>query len=252
MKKLLFYILVVTLAVSITTHAEMKLKLSSAITGETPQSIVNNDLTSNLKLEIPAKISNLLDMKDFYKGLFLVGLLADVTIPFGEDFKHVAGTGFSGHLFAGYFIAKSFLLALRVGYIKYATQTEEGSEFGYNYKYEDKYSQIPILLGAYYLIATKSGFKPYVGLALGLFLSTYSYTWTYPDPFSGQDFSETGDNTESKFGIVPSLGFYYFVAATTLIQVAVEYNLIFQELGQSSNLSSLSFLAGVAFALGGK
>ena len=247
MKNVFYYLVIVTLGITITSHAEMKLRLSSVVKGDAPQSIFSNNLTSNLKLEVPASVSNLSDMEDFAKGLIMVGLLVDATIPFGDDFKHIAGTGFSGHAFAGYVVARSILLTLRAGYVKFATQTEEGHEFGYDYKYEDKYSQIPILLGAYYLISTSSGFKPYVGIALGLFLATYSYEWNY----SG--ITETGDDTQSKFGVVPSVGFYYFVAATTMIQVAVEYNLIFQELPESSssNLSSVSFLAGIAFALDG-
>ena len=247
MKNVFYYLVIVTLGITITSHAEMKLRLSSVVKGDAPQSIFSNNLTSNLKLEVPASVSNLSDMEDFAKGLIMVGLLVDATIPFGDDFKHIAGTGFSGHAFASYVVARSILLTLRAGYVKFATQTEEGHEFGYDYKYEDKYSQIPILLGAYYLISTNSGFKPYVGVALGLFLATYSYEWNY----SG--ITETGDDTQSKFGVVPSVGFYYFVAATTMIQVAVEYNLIFQELPESSssNLSSVSFLAGIAFALDG-
>lgn len=251
MKNVFYYTALVILSITIAVHAEMKLKLSSAISGETTQTIFHNNLESNLKLEVPATISNPMDMKEFAKGLLMIGLLIDATIPFGEDFKHVAGTGFSGHAFASYILAKTFLLTLRAGYIKFASQTDEGTEFGYNYKNEDKYSQIPILLGAYYLIATKSGFKPYIGLALGLFLATYSYTWSYYDPFFQRDVTQTADNTDTKFGVVPGAGFYYFIAATTLIQVAVEYNLIFQKLedSSSSNLSSLSILAGIAFAL---
>ena len=247
MRNVFYYLVIVILGITITTHAEMKLKLSSAIKGDAPQSIFSNNLNSKLKLEVPASVSNLPDMEDFAKGLIMVGFLIDATIPFGDDFKHIAGTGFSGHAFASYVVARSILLSLRVGYVKFATQTEEGSDFGFSYKYEDKYSQIPILLGAYYLISTKSSFKPYVGLALGLFIATYSYNWDY------FGFTETGDTTESKFGIVPSVGFYYFVAATTMIQVAIEYNLIFQQLEESSssNLSSLSILAGLAFALDG-
>ena len=116
-------------------------------------------------------------------------------------------------------------------------------------RYEDSFSQIPLLLGAYYLIASGGNFKPYIGLALGLFFSTYSYKWSYS--YFGQTFNEEGDQTETKFGIAPTLGFYYFLAATTMLHVAVEYGIIFQELGETSNLSYLSIMAGVAFALSG-
>jgi len=255
MRQLFIVTIALFLSFSFVANAHMSLKLSNRYSQEQTLTLGNHNLESNLKLELPARITTPPPGGEFYKGLFFIGALIDMTLPFGDGFKHVAGTGFSGHAFAGYVIAKSILLGLQVGYVKYADQTEEGTEFGENYKYEDSFSQIPILFGVYYLIATNSGFKPYIGLALGIFLSTYSYTWTYPgfDPVTFQTgtVTQTGDDTNTKFGIVPTAGFYYFLAATTMIHVAVQYSLIFQELEGSSNLSSLAFLAGVAFAVGG-
>ena len=73
--------------------------------------------------------------------------------------------------------------------------------------------------------------------------------------------TDSGDASSSSFGIVPTVGFYYFVATTMMIQFAVEYNYLFGELpvpgDDSSNntdipkASSLSILLGLAFALGG-
>jgi hypothetical protein len=250
MRQFLIVCITVLLGFSFAANAQMSLRLTDELLTETPATLGNHNLESNLKLELPAQITSP-PSGELYKGLFFIGALIDMTLPFGEDFKHVAGTGFSGHLFASYVIAKSILLALKVGYVKYGSETSEDI-WG---KYEDSFSQIPILFGAYYLIATQSGFKPYLGLALGVFLSTYSYKWIYQgyDPYTYQEGTVTqeGDNTETKFGIVPSVGFYYFLAATTMLHIAIEYNIIFQELGQSSSLSSLAILAGVAVALGG-
>jgi hypothetical protein len=56
----------------------------------------------------------------------LIGFLLDYTLPFGDEedgFKHIAGSGFSGHLFASYVIAKSIIIGLRAGYIKYGEKT---------------------------------------------------------------------------------------------------------------------------------
>jgi hypothetical protein len=172
----IFLVLLVFLVVSSFAFAELKLRLPAEITGETTTSIINKNIEQNLKLTIPAEAVPPADMKEFVKGMIMLGILADVSIPMGSDdgFKHVAGTGFSGHVVGSYLVSTSFLIALRAGYINFGTQTEEGTEQGFSYKYEDTYSQIPILLGAYYLFSTNGAFKPYIGAALGVFFQTYA------------------------------------------------------------------------------
>jgi outer membrane protein W len=115
-------------------------------------------------------------------------------------------------------------------------------------------------LTAYYIFATGSGFRPYLGLALGLFLQNYSYEWTYTFSGGGGPMTQSGDESSSSFGIVPTAGFYYFIASTMMLQFAVEYNLLLGEIPTSGDSSSntdipkaasLSILLGLAFALGG-
>lgn len=243
MQKVLYFVLILFVGFTVAVKGQMHLKLSNDISYKQPATFGNHNLESNLKLELPANL-NTPNLKDLYKGLFLVGALVDITLPLGDDFKHIAGTGFSGHFFAGYVLTKAFMIALRIGYVRFADKTEEGSGF----KYEDSFSQIPILLGAYYLLTHRGYFRPYIGLALGIFISTHSYKWLYNYP-DGQ-FVENGDQTETKFGMVPTLGFYYFLTATTLLHASVEYGFIFQELEASSNLNYLAIMFGVAFALG--
>jgi outer membrane protein W len=226
MQKILFTIVVVS-AISSLGFAEMKLKLHSDFMEAESQTIFTKNLQTNLKLSIPEQITPPADMKEFVKGMMILGILGDVSFPMGSDsgFKHVAGTGFSGHAQFGYFLSPVFLLALRAGYISFGTQTEEGSEQGYTYKYEDSFSQIPILLGAYYVFATGSSFKPYLGVAFGVFFQTYSVKWQesgYYDFNLDDSFSNTG------FGIVPAAGFYLLMGSVVL-QAAVEYTLMFTE-----------------------
>lgn len=214
--------------------AELKLKLPVEITGETTRSIIHKNIENNLKLSIPAEAVSPADMKELVKGMILLGILADVSIPMGSDdgFKHIAGTGFSGHAVGSYFLSTSFFLSLRAGYIKFGTQTEEGSNQSGSYKYEDDYSQIPILLGAYYMFATSGSFKPYVGLALGMFIQKYSYTWSFSyDIGGGQTYSDsqTGDASSTGFGVVPAAGFYMLLGSI-ILQAAVEYSYIFSDL----------------------
>ena len=150
MKQMLFVTVVLFLSFSFVANAHMGLKLSNRYSPEQTVTLGNHNLESNLKLELPARITTPPPGGEFYKGLFFIGALIDMTLPFGDGFKHVAGTGFSGHAFAGYVIAKSILLAMHVGYIKYGKQTSS-DQFENN---EDSFSQVPILFGAYYLIAT--------------------------------------------------------------------------------------------------
>jgi len=262
MKRVLFITIIALVGLTFSSQAGMKLKLQSDLSKEMTKSLGDHYLESNLKLELPAELSAP-SGQDLYKGLWMIGFLLDYTIPFGNEddgFKHIAGAGFSGHIFASYVLSKAFLIGIRAGYIKYGDKTQEGHEFGQDFKYVDKYNQIPILLTAYYLIATNSGFKPYIGLAFGLFLQTYCYEWEYS--FEGSEpMRETGEESSSSFGIVPTIGFYYFVASAMMIQFAVEYNYLFSGLpvGDDSSdsdieipkASSLSILLGLSFALGG-
>jgi outer membrane protein W len=226
----IFLIILSILLISPLGLAELKLKLPAEITGETTNSIIKKNLENNFKLNIPAEAVPPADMKDFVKGMILLGILSDVSIPMGSDdgFKHVAGTGFSGHVVGSYLVSTSFLIALRAGYITFGTQTEEGSEAGYSYKYEDTYSQIPILLGAYYLFSTNGAFKPYIGAALGVFFQTYAVNWKEEYEFGGEPFVLDESFSNTGFGVVPAVGFYYLLGAVAL-QFAVEYALLFSE-----------------------
>ncbi len=155
------------------------------------------------------------DMKEFVKGMMMLGILADVSFPMGSDngFGHIAGTGFSGHLEFSYFVSPMFRIMFRGGYINFGKQTNSGSEdFGFgqtfDYNYEDTYSQIPILIGGYYMFATESGFKPYIGLAIGVFFETYAVNWNgrfrfWRTFYFDESFTSTG------FGVVPAIGAYY-------------------------------------------
>ena len=272
--KIFSILLVVLLLLSNAVLAQMQLKINSDFENQNFQS-VSSDLKSNLLLDLPtnAYVSPP-DAMDFKKGLIILGLMADITIPLGDDdgFKHIAGTAYSAHVMAGYLITQSFLLTLRAGYVNYGTQTEEGSDLGYSYSYEDTYSQIPILLGAYYIFATQGAFKPYIGLSLGVFLQTYAVKWTETYGQGIPAYSLDESFSASSFGIVPGVGAYYMLSSA-MIQVAVEYNMLFSGIpvaeettytldkvsgtnattatNDDVKASSISFLLGVSFPIGG-
>lgn len=267
-------LLIVLLVLSNAVHAQMQLKLSNDFDQQYLNTSSQN-LESNLQLKLPEFSAPAPDAIEFAKGLIMLGILADVSIPMGEEdgFKHIAGTGFSGHVVLSYLLNPQFMLAFRAGYINYGTQTEEGSELGYTYRYEDTYTQIPILLGAYYLFGTKGAFKPYIGLALGVFLQTYAVKWTetYGQGIPGYNLDESF--SETSFGLVPAIGFYY-VLGSVVLQAAAEYNYLFSgipvaeeeynyELYKGNSISattatdddhkasSISVLVGVSFPIGG-
>jgi outer membrane protein W len=274
--KIFSILLVVLLVLSNVVPAQMQLKINTDFESSNVQ-FAPSELKSNLQLDLPTTaFSAPPDAVEFAKGLIMLGILADVSIPMGDEdgFKHIAGTGFSGHVVLSYLLSEQFMLALRAGYINYGTQTEEGSESGYTYSYEDTYTQIPILLGAYYMFGTKGAFKPYLGLALGIFLQNYAVKWTeeYGQGIPGYNLDESFSATS--FGLVPAIGFYYLLGSVVL-QAAVEYNYLFSgipvaeeeydyELYKGNSISattatdddhkasSISVLVGVSFPIGGK
>ena len=290
MKRVLCFTIIALLGVTFSANAGMKLQLRSDLAKSNTETFGNHNYQSNLNLKLPAEITAPGGMRDFYKGMLLLGILADVSFPFGDEkvtenppfepgFKHIAGTGFSGHVMLSYAVAASVLLAIRVGYLKFGTQTHEESDQYSSWKYEDKFSQIPILFGAYYLIATGSAFRPYIGLLLGAFIQSYKYsgTYTYDDGEFMQTFSESADKSATAFGIVPALGFYY-ILGSVMLHLAVEYAYLFsklelkegdysgQELSKVSGPNSitaegdvyesytinyLSVMFGISFPLGG-
>jgi hypothetical protein len=249
MKRVLCITIITLIGVTFSANAGMKLKLRSDLSTEKTATLGNHNFESNMQLKLPAQLAPSGKM-ELLKGLFLIGLALDVTFPIGDDFSNFAGTGYSGHAFVAYMIARSLMLTLSVGYIKFGDK-EESQDFGdgESYTQTNSHSQIPILFGFNYLFNMKGALRAYLGLALGLFLlsDTYSFTST----FFGQTDSSEQSESSSKFGIVPRFGLMYMTAAI-IFSLEVTYSLIFHEAGNegSSNLAHLGILFGIMFALG--
>ena len=219
---ILFSFLVVS---SLSVNAQMKLNLSQEITGDEPTSFMNNDLETNLKLELPPEVTNPAG-NEFLK-MWFVGILADATFPLG-DFGDFASTGFSAHAMFGYMIARSLLLNLSVGYV---TFSEKESYEGW----DQSYSWIPVLLGLNYVFNPGKKFMPFIGFGVGLYLLRASVS------YSGQ----TSSATNEEFGIAPRLGAYFLVSAAILLTLTAEYNMIFTS---GSTTSAFGVLFGAMFA----
>ena len=228
MKKVV-YTVITLIVVSSFSFAQMKLQLPTEITGESSQSFLNHNLESNLNLDLPQHITS--PGGEFMK-MWLIGIMADVTFPMG-DLGDAWSTAFSGHAMVGYMIARSIMINLSVGYVKF---TEKESIEGA----DNSFSWIPLLLGANYIFNPGKKFMPFIGFALGLYFISQSFSYS----FFGQNIDESVTDTE--FGIAPRVGAMVLVSAAIMITLALEYNMIFTS---GSTSSALGILFGAMFAL---
>ena len=234
MKRVFYFIVIAMLSITITTNAEMKLKLSQDITREIQPTLGNPQIESNLKLDLPANVTN--PGGNELLKMWFVGLAADATIPVG-DLGNGWSTGFSAHAMVGYMIARSILLNLSVGYISFSEkQSVEGSD--------NSYSWVPIAVALNYIFSPGKKFMPFVGLALGLYLISYSYSYNYS--IFGTTYSDSFDDSSTKFGIAPRIGALYLASAAVLLSLSLDYHLVFTE-GSSS--TALGIMFGFMYAL---
>lgn len=213
--------------------------------------------------QVPADISSLVP------GSLMLGVLGDVSFPFGEDFKKYAGTGFSGHVFAGYSILNVLLLTVKAGYIKFG---EEEIDFGLEKVSQEEFSatqsnsQVPLLFGIFYTPGLDPGclgapgscfssalISPFVGIQCGPFFKTYTYKSEY-NYFLGKvsETAETFESSESStiFGIVPTIGTFYSLSENVRLIGSVEYNYLFEEAAvDAANISFLSINLGAAYKI---
>ena len=234
MKNMLYAVLILFVVSSICINAQMKLQLSQELTGDRPTSFVDNNLESNLKLELPPEVTN--PASNEFLNMWFIGILADATLPFG-DFGDFASTGFSAHAMFCYMIARSLLLNLSVGYI---TFSEKESIEGF----DNSWSWIPVLLGLNYVFNPGRKFMPFIGFGVGLYLLRFSFTQTFT--ILGQTQTISGDGSNTEFGIAPRLGAYFLISAAILLSFSAEYNMIFTS---GSTTSALGILFGAMFAL---
>jgi hypothetical protein len=250
MKKVLYITIIALIGVTFSANAGMKLKLRSDLSSERTATLGNHYFESNMQLKLPVELAPSGQM-ELLRGLFLIGLALDVAFPIGDEFSNFAGTGFSGHAFIAYMVARSLMLTLSVGYIKFGDVDSSQDFFGFISTQTNSHSQIPILFGLNYLFNMKGAVRVYLGLAFGMFLLCDTYSFTNNTIF-GQ--TESGEDSESssKFGIVPRFGLMYMTAAI-IFSLEVTYSLIFHEAGSegSSNLTQLGIVFAIMFALGG-
>jgi hypothetical protein len=257
----LIYCFVIVFAAGVCLFAQQKTLTGYSTTDEKSEINFQNQIPTG---QAPADLSSLIP------GSLMLGVLADVSFPFGEDFKKYAGTGFSGHLFAGYSILNTLMITLKAGYIKFG---EEEVDFGLDKISQEEFSatqtnsQVPLLLGLFYtpgLDPTCLGaagsclsgglISPFIGLQFGPFFKTYTYKSEYNYQYFGK-VSETAEVIESSesstiFGLVPTIGTFYSLSENIRLVGSVEYNYLFEEADvDAANISFLSINLGAAYKI---
>lgn len=233
MRRTLFILFSFLVVSSLSLNAQMKLNLSQGLTGEQPTSFMENNLESNLKLELPPEVTN--PANGELLKMWFIGILADATLPFG-DFGDAVSTGFSGHVMFGYMIARGLLLNVSAGYVTFGEKESVQGQ-------DNSWSWIPVLLGLNYIFHPGKKFMPFIGLGVGLYLLRFSFTQTIT--FFGQTQTISGDANSSEFGIAPRIGAYFLVSAAILLVLSAEYNMIFTS---GSTTSAMGILFGAMFA----
>lgn len=268
MKKVLLYFITLFLVSSVCISAQMKLvsDISIISLNKLEASESETDLNSDLPAGLPGDVGKLIP------GSIMIGLLADVSFPFGEDFKKYAGTGWSGHIYAGYSFLNTLQFTLKIGYIKFGEQDVDlfAKTTQEEYSLTETNSQIAVLLGVLYMLGldpsclglpncvTGGLLLPYFGFQCGPYFKTWKSIMTLPvyeinktlqkTAQTSQTIEETESNTI--FGIAPIVGAYYGITDKIRLNVGLEYSYLFEEADVgASNINFLSVFAGVAFLL---
>lgn len=259
MRKNLYCLLTVILVSSL-SFSQMKLNLPSDIDAGNKTKMQTSSYTP---VESPADATN------FIPGTIMLGLLGDVTFPFGEDFKNYAGNGWSIHGFGGYSILNSLILGARIGYIKFGEVETDFSSL-------DKVSQITegllqtnsqvifalmvqYLMGGGSCIGPLAGgaLNPFIGLSLCLILKSFTAQYLGLAGFSkigniSQSNNEFEENS-TIFGISPAVGTYFNVSENFSLVLSADYYYLFdkadEEISGSANINYLSLTFGGAYSI---
>jgi len=266
MRKILLCFLAVIVVSSISI-AQMKLHLPAEIEGEERvlinKLVLNKEGTNNASY-VPSDESKLIP------GSFLVGLLGDVTFPFGEAFKHYAGTAWSIHGMGGY-VLDPIMVALKVGYIRFGEVETDFSSLAKSSQYEifTAYNtQVVLALVALLTLSgldpicptpscltpiTLAGFEPFVSFGICLILKQYIQTYALnmiANKTTGTlQNGDTFEDNSTIFAITPSVGTFYQVSDDIRLILSADYYYLFDEADiGAANINYLSLAFGAAYS----
>ncbi len=155
-----------------------------------------------------------------------------VEAPTG-DFGDQAATGFGINGTFEYWQNTPLAFTGSIGYNHFGAAGDLPDEWDYSL------SDVPILLGLRYYLS-RGDFHPYLGAELGIHILTSSRTRTEGNS------TITVDETNSRFGLDPLLGFRYHLSQSTDLDFNMKYNIITTEGG---NTNFLGINGGVQIAL---
>jgi hypothetical protein len=141
-----------------------------------------------------------------------IALDANISIPGGSG--DGVGTGFGGAA------AFYYQLLTRVTFLS--------ASVGYNSF--DGFTIMPLLIGARYNFAL-TGFQPYIGFELGMYLSSYDNTVI---------------GSSSDFGFQPKIGFRYPLSAGLDFDASIKYHII---TGEGDSFTILAPGIGIAYTI---
>jgi hypothetical protein len=255
MQKYLFCLITIVLVSSI-SFSQMKLNV--------PSDIETEEKMSNLKLVLN-KTETSADATNFFPGTIMLGLLGDVTFPFGEEFKNYAGTGWSIHAFGGYSILNSLVLALKAGYIRFGDVETDYGFLGKNSQITEGSIQyntqviialmIQYLMGGGSCIGPLAGgvIKPFIALAICLIFKNYVYQLLNVQSIykiaNTVQTDEKFEESSTIFGISPSVGTYFNISENVSLILSADYYYLFDEADiGAANINYLSLTFGGAYS----
>lgn len=249
------------LLVSSFTFSQMKLNL--------PSDLVEKEKSYNLELVLN-KTETPADATSLIPGTIMIGLLGDVTFPFGEEFKNYAGTAWSVHGMGAY-VLNPIALALKVGYIRFGeVETdlnflEKSAQYGeiltaYNTQAIIAATLLYFLSGLSPSCATGSGvgnFNPYVGIALCLIFKSYvsSLVTNFGLGKVSNSLQLEQDYEESStiFAVSPSVGTLFHLSKDISLILSADYYYLFdkadEEIDGSANINYLSLTFGATYSI---
>lgn len=257
MQKYLYCLLTLFLFSSF-TFSQMNLKL--------PSNLDEKEKSSNLQLVLN-KTETPADATSLIPGTIMIGILGDVTFPFGEAFKNYAGTAWSVHGIGAY-VLNPIALALKVGYIRFGeVETdlnflEKSTQYGetlkaYNTQTVLAATLLYFLSGLSTSCATGSGvgnFNPFIGVALCLIFKNYisSLTTNYglAKVSNAMQLEQEYKESSTIFAISPSLGTLFHLSKDISLMLSADYYYLFDEADvDAANINYLAITFGGAYSI---
>lgn len=159
-------------------------------------------------------------------------LQAGIQTPTG-DFSNSAATGFGLNGTFEYWQNTPLAFTGSFGYNHFRASGDLPGDWNYSF------SDLPIMLGIRYYLS-RGDIHPYLGTELGLRILTSSLTRTEGNT------TTTIDETSSRFGLDPMVGFRYHLSQGTDLDFNLKYNLIATDGG---NTDFLGINAGLQIGL---